>query len=87
MLALRGHSSARGATSKQPEPSASLGTAGGSALRAREPDPKLDRLDENLGTADVTLTIDDLREIREATSQITVNGKQLREAVVKYSNR
>lgn len=35
---------------------------------------KLDRLDENLGAVDVELTADDLREIGEAASSITVKG-------------
>lgn len=35
---------------------------------------KLERLDENLGAADIQLTADDLREIREAMAQITVVG-------------
>jgi aryl-alcohol dehydrogenase-like predicted oxidoreductase len=35
---------------------------------------KLDRLDENLGAVDVELTANDLREIGEAASSITVKG-------------
>jgi aryl-alcohol dehydrogenase-like predicted oxidoreductase len=35
---------------------------------------KLHRLEENLGAADVELTADDLREIEEAASKITVQG-------------
>jgi len=35
---------------------------------------KLERLDENLGAADVELTADDMREIDEAASKITVQG-------------
>jgi aryl-alcohol dehydrogenase-like predicted oxidoreductase len=35
---------------------------------------KLNRLDENLGAADVQLTADDLREIERAASQIEVQG-------------
>lgn len=35
---------------------------------------KLHRLDENLGAADIELTADDLREIKNAMSQITVVG-------------
>jgi len=35
---------------------------------------KLERLDENLGAAEVELTADDLREIDEAASKITVQG-------------
>jgi len=35
---------------------------------------KLHRLDENNGAVDIQLTADDLREIREAMSQIQVVG-------------
>lgn len=35
---------------------------------------KLHRLEENLGAANVTLTADDLREIEEAASKITIEG-------------
>jgi len=35
---------------------------------------KLHRLEENLGAADIQLTADDLREIEEAASHITVHG-------------
>ena len=35
---------------------------------------KLERLDENNGAVDITLTVDDLREIKEAMAQITVVG-------------
>jgi aryl-alcohol dehydrogenase-like predicted oxidoreductase len=46
---------------------------------------KLHRLEENLGTANVELTADDLREIEEAASKITVQGarypKHLQERV------
>ena len=35
---------------------------------------KLHRLDENLGAVDIQLTADDLSEIRDAMSQITVVG-------------
>ena len=48
---------------------------------------KLHRLEENLGAADLTLTGDDLREIGEALSRITVQGARLPEAVLKHSNR
>jgi aryl-alcohol dehydrogenase-like predicted oxidoreductase len=48
---------------------------------------KLHRLEENLGAADVVLTADDLREIEEAASKITVQGARLPEAVLKFSNR
>jgi len=35
---------------------------------------KLHRLDENLGAANMTLTADDLRQIEEASSKITIEG-------------
>src|SRR6516225_5833306 len=37
---------------------------------------KLNRLDENIGAADVALTPDDLREINDALSNITVQGER-----------
>jgi aryl-alcohol dehydrogenase-like predicted oxidoreductase len=40
---------------------------------------KLERLDENLGAAEVELTPDDLREIENAISQITVQGNRYTE--------
>ena len=48
---------------------------------------KLHRLEENLQAADVTLTSDDLRDIDDAASKITVHGARLPENVLKYSNR
>ncbi len=48
---------------------------------------KLHRLEENLHAADVTLADDDLREIDDAVSTITVQGARLPESVLKYSNR
>jgi aryl-alcohol dehydrogenase-like predicted oxidoreductase len=43
---------------------------------------KLHRLEENIGAADVELTADDLREIEDAASRITVQGARLLEAVL-----
>lgn len=48
---------------------------------------KLDRVEENIGAADVVLTADDLHEINSAASQITVQGARLPEGVLKFSNR
>ena len=48
---------------------------------------KLKRLDENLGAVDVTLTAEDLREIDEAVSKITVQGARLPPAILAMSGR
>jgi hypothetical protein len=40
---------------------------------------KLHRLEENLGAAALKLTIDDLRDIEAAASQITVHGARYSE--------
>src|SRR5580693_7530709 len=42
---------------------------------------KLSRLDENIASLDVTLTADDLREIDNAASKITVEGERYPEAL------
>jgi aryl-alcohol dehydrogenase-like predicted oxidoreductase len=42
---------------------------------------KLHRLEENLGAAAIVLTAEDLREIEEATSRITVHGARYPEAI------
>jgi aryl-alcohol dehydrogenase-like predicted oxidoreductase len=39
------------------------------------------RLEENLGAAAITLTADDLREIEEASSRITIQGARYPEAI------
>jgi aryl-alcohol dehydrogenase-like predicted oxidoreductase len=44
---------------------------------------KLHRLEENLGAAEVELTADDLQEIEDASSKITIQGARLPEAVLK----
>ena len=48
---------------------------------------KLHRLEENLGAADVELTLDDLHEIQDAAAQIPVLGARLPEEVLKLTNR
>jgi aryl-alcohol dehydrogenase-like predicted oxidoreductase len=48
---------------------------------------KLHRLKENLGAVGVELTADDLREIDDATSQITVQGARYPEAMQKLVGR
>jgi aryl-alcohol dehydrogenase-like predicted oxidoreductase len=45
---------------------------------------KLHRLEENLGAADIELTPDDLQEIEDAASKITIQGARLPEAVLKH---
>jgi aryl-alcohol dehydrogenase-like predicted oxidoreductase len=47
---------------------------------------KLERLDENIGSALVNLTDADLREIDEAASKITVQGARLPEQVLKLTD-
>src|SRR5213594_3187450 len=48
---------------------------------------KLHRLEENLGAADVELTLDDLHEIQDAAAKIPVQGARLPEEVLKLANR
>ena len=48
---------------------------------------KLHRLEENLGAADVELTLDDLDEIQNAAAKIPVLGARLPEEVLKLTNR
>ncbi len=48
---------------------------------------KLERLDENLGAADVRLTSDDLREIDEASAKVTVHGARYPEHLQKLVGR
>jgi aryl-alcohol dehydrogenase-like predicted oxidoreductase len=48
---------------------------------------KLHRLEENLRAAEVELTPDDLKEIENAASKITIQGARLPEAVLKMSER
>jgi len=46
---------------------------------------KLHRLEENLGAASLTLTTDDLREIEEAASKITIQGDRYPDAIEKMT--
>jgi hypothetical protein len=48
---------------------------------------KLERLDENMGAADVELTSDDLREIESAASKIKVQGSRLPDDILKMTGR
>jgi aryl-alcohol dehydrogenase-like predicted oxidoreductase len=47
---------------------------------------KLERLDENIGAADIELTPDDLREIESAAAQITVQGARYPENLERQTN-
>jgi aryl-alcohol dehydrogenase-like predicted oxidoreductase len=44
---------------------------------------KLHRLEKNLGAAEVELTPDDLQEIEDAASKISIQGARLPEEVLK----
>jgi len=48
---------------------------------------KLHRLEENIGAAAIELTPDDLHEIENAASKISVQGARLPEAVLKMTGR
>jgi aryl-alcohol dehydrogenase-like predicted oxidoreductase len=48
---------------------------------------KLHRLEENIGAVNVILTADDLRQINEAASHITVHGARYTEAGERLTNR
>jgi aryl-alcohol dehydrogenase-like predicted oxidoreductase len=48
---------------------------------------KLDRLEENLGSVSVLLTAEDLGEIEDAASRITVQGARYPEELMKLSSR
>src|SRR5205085_8410074 len=48
---------------------------------------KLNRLEENIGAASITLTPDDLREIDRAASQITVQGARYPEQLEQMTGR
>jgi aryl-alcohol dehydrogenase-like predicted oxidoreductase len=48
---------------------------------------KLERVEENLGAADVALTAEDHDEIEATASRITVQGAPLPEAILQLSYR
>jgi aryl-alcohol dehydrogenase-like predicted oxidoreductase len=48
---------------------------------------KRPRLEENIGAADIVLTADDLREMEEAASKITVQGARYPEAIERMTGR
>jgi aryl-alcohol dehydrogenase-like predicted oxidoreductase len=48
---------------------------------------KMSRMEENIGAADVELTADDLTQIEEATSRLSLEGARLPEAMLKMTGR
>jgi aryl-alcohol dehydrogenase-like predicted oxidoreductase len=48
---------------------------------------KLHRLEENLGSVDVELSVDDLREINALVSEIDIKGERLPAAALKMTGR
>ncbi|MEO8972429.1 MAG: aldo/keto reductase, partial [Ktedonobacteraceae bacterium] len=48
---------------------------------------KLERLDQNMGAAEIELTSDDLREIESAASKITVQGARYPENLEQLTGR
>ncbi len=48
---------------------------------------KLERLEENIGAADIELTPDDLREIESAAASITVQGARYPEHLEQMTGR
>jgi diketogulonate reductase-like aldo/keto reductase len=48
---------------------------------------RLDRVRENLGAVDITLTMDDLAQIEDGAARIEVKGERLPEAVLQFSYR
>ncbi len=48
---------------------------------------KAGRMEENIGAADVELTADDLKQIEDATSKLSLEGARLPEAMLKMTGR
>ncbi len=48
---------------------------------------KLDRFNENIGAVEVELTSDDLKQIEEAASKITIQGDRYQPANAKWIDR
>ena len=48
---------------------------------------KMTRMEENIGAADVELTADDLKQIEDATSKLSLEGARLPEAMLKMTGR
>jgi len=48
---------------------------------------KMSRMEENIGAADVKLTADDLKQVQDATSKLSLQGARLPEAMLKMTGR
>ena len=48
---------------------------------------KMTRMEENIGAADVKLTADDLKQVEDATSKLSLEGARLPEAMLKMTGR
>jgi aryl-alcohol dehydrogenase-like predicted oxidoreductase len=48
---------------------------------------KMIRMEENIGAADVELTADDLKQIEDATSKLSLEGARLPESMLKMTGR
>jgi aryl-alcohol dehydrogenase-like predicted oxidoreductase len=48
---------------------------------------KVKRMEENLGATEVELTVDDLKQIEDATSKLSLEGARLPEAMLKMTGR
>ena len=48
---------------------------------------KITRMEENIGAADVELTADDLKQVEDATSKLSLEGARLPEAMLKMTGR
>ena len=45
------------------------------------------RMEENIGAADVQLTADELKQIEDATSKLSLEGARLPDAMLKMTGR
>jgi diketogulonate reductase-like aldo/keto reductase len=48
---------------------------------------RLSRIEENIGAVDVELTAEDLKQVEEATSKLSLEGARLPEAMLKMTGR
>ena len=48
---------------------------------------RLERLEENLGGADIVLTVDDLARIEAASKSVRISGERYPEEFLKFSGR